>query len=127
VDKLKPTTSLELNFQVSDGVGTELTVGQTLQLAQIARSAIANALRHSWATQVNVTLQASENQLRLSIADDGRGFDITRVSSTCVGLQAMRNRAQQAGGTFEIDSKPGQGTRVMVTILAGPAPLPDPN
>jgi signal transduction histidine kinase len=127
VDKLRPTTSLQLNFQDTGGPGVDLTVSQTLQLAQIARSAIANALRHSWATRVDVSLQATEAELLLTISDDGRGFDPAQVPVTCVGIQAMRTRAQQAGGVLELDSRPGQGTRVTARIPANPLPRPAPN
>jgi two-component system, NarL family, sensor histidine kinase UhpB len=85
----------------------------------IAQGALNNALRHAQAQTVRVKLEfnqtAAKPELRLEIADDGRGFD-TGLLSNGIGLQAMRQRAEKLGGSFEIESQAGQGTKVRVRV-----------
>ena len=57
----------------------------------------------------------SNGQLTLTVKDDGRGFDATRASSGS-GLQNLRERVQQVGGSLEIATKPGAGTTVTATV-----------
>jgi signal transduction histidine kinase len=56
--------------------------------------------------------------VELAVEDDGAGFDPALVSGTKLGLIAMRQRAERLGGTVEIQSKPGDGTRVLVSMPA---------
>jgi signal transduction histidine kinase len=106
-------TNLETNL--------ETLLDQTLedQLFLIAQGALNNALRHAQAQTVKVKLELHQNalkpELQLEIEDDGRGFDTSSVSNG-IGLQAMRQRAEKLGGRLEIESQPGQGTRVRVSL-----------
>lgn len=83
---------------------------------RIAQEALTNVLRHAAATRVTLTLAIDEDErtLRLAIADDGRGFNGDGVHG--LGLVTMRERAQQLGGTLEIESCPGGGTCVRATL-----------
>ena len=69
--------------------------------------------RHASPTNVEVSLSAKEGLLTLAVTDDGRGFDMEGLDETGgLGLAGMRERAGLAGGSVEILSRPGEGTRV---------------
>jgi PAS domain S-box-containing protein len=80
---------------------------------RIAQEALTNVARHSFATQVDVTLLARKGILTLAVVDNGRGFDNRKLAeSECLGLAGMRERAGLLGGRLEIKSQPGKGTQV---------------
>jgi signal transduction histidine kinase len=81
---------------------------------QVVREAVMNAVKHSRASEVRVSLERSMDGARVTVADDGGGFDVERGSPEGhFGLTMMRERAQVAGGTFRIDSESGKGTTVI--------------
>jgi signal transduction histidine kinase len=85
-----------------------------IALYRIAQEAFNNIVKHAGATQVTATLQHLPGAVKLSIQDDGRGFDPTSVPPERLGLRIMRERAEAAGADLVVDSAPGQGTRVAV-------------
>ncbi len=82
----------------------------------IAREALHNALKHARANQVGLRLAAVQGGLRLEIADDGIGFEPGHLRPGHYGLQSMRERALELGARFDLDTGPGQGTRVTVFV-----------
>jgi signal transduction histidine kinase len=82
------------------------------------REAIRNALVHSGATRLDVTLEISESQLHARVSDTGRGFSVekTRDAGEGIGLFSMRERMQLLGGTMRLSSLPGHGTTVEISI-----------
>ena len=84
----------------------------------VVAEAIANAQKHSGASLVEVRASVARGTLRLEIADNGAGGAVERPSS---GLEGLRDRAEAAGGSMELDSPPGRGTRVVVAIPASAA------
>lgn len=87
-------------------------------LFRIAQEALANAARHSRARHVDVRLDCAPPLVRLTIADDGRGFDPHRVAAG-VGTHSMRERAAELPqGALRLESRPGGGTRLDVTCAA---------
>ena len=89
---------------------------------RIAQEAIANAVRHSRSDRVHVSLKQKNDQLELEVLDFGVGFEPSNIEETRFGIQGMRERVRLLGGQLEIDSSPGKGTRVFVTmpITTGP-------
>jgi signal transduction histidine kinase len=83
----------------------------------IFKEAINNAARHSGCTQVDVELAGSGGDLSITVADDGRGFDIDMAAASN-GLLNMRLRAERIGALFEITSAAGRGTRASI-VLSG--------
>jgi signal transduction histidine kinase len=74
-------------------------------------------LRHSKATEVKASLSIKEGQLMLSIADNGIGFNaVENESKKTLGLLGMKERTLIMGGTYEINSKPGNGTTVEISV-----------
>jgi len=87
-------------------------------LLRIAQEALGNALRHSGADRVVLSLEERDSRVTLRVADDGRGFDPeeAQLRSRRLGLVSMRERAEAFGGTIAIDSAPGRGTVVSVEV-----------
>ncbi len=87
-----------------------------LVLYRIVQEALTNSARHADAGHVNVCLSFQPGIIRATVEDDGRGFEARQGG---LGLLGMQERAETLGGRVEIQSRPGAGTRVTVTI-----PLP---
>ena len=84
---------------------------------RIAQEALNNIVRHAGACQVVIELDAQPCEVRLRIADDGRGFDLTQpISGRHLGLTSMRERATELRGSLDIHSAPGQGTEIVVIV-----------
>lgn len=79
---------------------------------RIAQEALINARKHAKATQLKVTLNGDENGVTVHVVDNGRGFEMMPERLGHVGLVSMRERAEMAGGWWQIDSAPGRGTMV---------------
>jgi len=84
-------------------------------LYRITQETLANAARHSHASQVNIELLYDTTNVSLNIEDDGCGFDIAQKPKG-VGLRSIKERAESVGGTFVLESGPGKGTRIEVII-----------
>jgi two-component system, NarL family, sensor kinase len=88
-----------------------------LGLYRIAQEALQNALRHADASHIVLRLEAPPGRVRLTVQDDGRGFDTSGDGSAGrFGLVGMRERARLLGGGFQIESSPGAGTRITADI-----------
>jgi signal transduction histidine kinase len=99
-----------------DRVPASLPKDITLCLFRIAQEALRNAVKHSRANHARLIVQASSKVVRLSVIDDGCGFDIRAASfAEGLGFISMRERLRIIGGTLEIHSQPAQGTRIEVT------------
>jgi signal transduction histidine kinase len=87
-------------------------------LLRIIREAVHNAVEHSGGTAVDVRLTEERGLVVATVADDGTGFDLaTRErASGHFGIRGMQERARRIGGTLAIESRPGDGTRVTVTV-----------
>lgn len=80
---------------------------------RIALEALNNALRHANAENVSIVLHREQNQLRMVVEDDGRGFDVAiGFQAGGMGLNSMQRRIAKINGTVTVDSLPAQGTRV---------------
>ncbi len=94
-------------------VESEIATG----LFRIFQESLTNVLRHSRATEVKATLSIKEGKLNLSIADNGIGFNaVENESKKTLGLLGMKERTLIMGGTYEINSKPGNGTTVEISV-----------
>lgn len=98
-----------------------LPAAQEEALLRVAQEALHNALRHSGATAVDVTLDRVGQGAALRVADDGRGFDPSAVrrAGRHLGLVSMRDRASGVGGTLTVVSEPGKGTTIEMEVPGG--------
>ena len=101
------------------GEPRQLHVDVEVTLLRAAQEAIANARRHAAASHITVTLTYYPDEVSLDVTDDGRGFDPSEaLKSGGLGLIGMRERAEALGGSLAIESTPGEGTAVAVTLPA---------
>jgi signal transduction histidine kinase len=110
---------LNANILVERECPSEFSPEVAGQLLRIIQEALANVRRHSDAGKVLIHCMSGEEQVCISIEDDGRGFYPAQVAANggqSYGLQIMRERAESVGGSLEVDSQPGQGTRVVVRV-----------
>ncbi|GHB74302.1 two-component sensor histidine kinase [Streptomyces cirratus] len=110
-----------VRFSLS-GTPRALPTPYEVALLRIAQSALANVVRHARAGRAEITLTFMDASVTLDVVDDGHGFDVCSAPSGegGFGLPAMRSRAETLGGLFTVESAPGQGTAVAVTL---PLPL----
>ncbi|HKA02484.1 MAG TPA: ATP-binding protein [Candidatus Solibacter sp.] len=87
-------------------------------LFRIAQEALTNIARHAGAKHVRIGLAAVGNEVRLTIADDGRGLGAERRDGRGLGLIGMRARARSAGGDAVVSSEPGEGVLIEVRVPA---------
>ena len=89
-------------------------------LFRIAQEALNNVAKHANADAVSITFDVTDSHVRLSIADDGTGFDVSTAKRKAGiahwGLLTMQERAVSVDGSLRLDLSPGQGTRVAVEI-----------
>ena len=95
---------------------------------RIVQESLTNVARHAAATRVTVTLDRYGDFCRVTVRDNGKGFDPRQPRKTSLGLIGMRERVLMAGGDIDIDSAPGTGTVVVVRVPTGsdavqPAPV----
>jgi NarL family two-component system sensor histidine kinase YdfH len=81
---------------------------------------LSNIARHAQAKQASVRLNANQDQLLVEVRDDGRGFDPQTVEPGHYGLLGMRERVRLAGGRMQINSRPGEGTVIVLHLPLSP-------
>jgi signal transduction histidine kinase len=111
-------TDIAISFS-DDNVPTSLPADLTLCLFRVVQEALQNALKYSGAKRVLVDLRGVPGGLALTVADDGVGFDVSAAWDKGLGLVSMGERLEAIGGTFEIHSTPGAGTRLEATVPLG--------
>ena len=85
-------------------------------LFDVCREALTNVVKHARGSRVWLTLRRSPHVIRLSVIDDGVGFDPGRGAASGRGLRSIGDRVRRLGGTLAIESAPGQGTRITVDL-----------
>lgn len=112
----------ELDIEVGmEGEVRQLPMRTEAALLRIAQGAVGNVAKHSAATRCRVTVTYELDEVRLDVVDNGRGFDPREVTGRPaglghIGLDAMRQRAAEQGGSFEVQSTAEYGTAVSVAI-----------
>lgn len=115
---LAAASGVEITVQ-STGAARRLPVVTEHNLLRVAQEALANALKHSGAKEINVALDYESSQVQLRLRDNGKGFDRStagEASGGHFGLLDMRERAEKVGAYFSLTSQPGHGTEILVTV-----------
>ena len=110
--------SVDVNVQTS-GPPRMLSPKIEDNLLRVGQEAVTNSLKHSQATQIRIVLDYQPTFVRLSVHDNGQGFEpngLMAANGGHFGLIGMRERAKQIGGKIEIRSRPGAGTEVVLEI-----------
>jgi signal transduction histidine kinase len=95
----------------------DLAPDRRRHLLLVLKESLSNVARHARASEVEIEIRAERRSLRLSIRDDGRGFD-PEAPTPGHGLSSLRARAKKLGGTIRIDSRPGGGTTIDLEVPA---------
>lgn len=88
-----------------------------IALYRVGQEALANAVAHAAASRVELGLEIKPGFAALTVFDNGCGFDLAEARGRGLGLISMRERVSQLGGTFNIVTEPGAGTRVYAVVL----------
>jgi signal transduction histidine kinase len=115
-EEVRRNTGLAVSFEAT--AAPDLPAEAMIELLAIGREAMSNIARHAvGATSVRVSLSEHRGALVLDVRDDGAGFDPSAVRGPQhQGLRNMRSRAERLGGTFEVSSTIGAGTRIIVHV-----------
>jgi signal transduction histidine kinase len=103
-----------MRVQVASEIVDELPEEHKTCIYRVVQEALNNCAQHAQASAVQVAVRSGSSQILLSVQDDGSGFDTAHVRG--MGLLGMEERVRHLGGTFEIDSKPGLGTKLQVHL-----------
>jgi NarL family two-component system sensor histidine kinase LiaS len=109
--------SRQNGIEVDSNIEEDLTLALPAEQAlfRVAQESLANVARHSKASKVVVTLANDNDTVRMTIEDNGKGFDVERVARG-VGLDSMRERMESVGGRLEISSRKPRGTRMTTAV-----------
>lgn len=123
LDRMAESAGVEASLDYQ-GLEQELPATLETMLYCIVQEALNNVKKHARASKVRVTLSRERQQLRMVIADDGRGFDVATLANGSLfesryGLASMEERAKLAGGTMQLESRPGAGTSLHFSIPIG--------
>jgi signal transduction histidine kinase len=110
-----PRFSSLLHIQLKADVDPQIKPTQVGHALAIVQESLSNAIRHANASRVTIKLSHEPDSLRLCIEDDGQGFDEQKITPG-FGLRTIRDRARLIGGKLDIQSRPGKGARITLTI-----------
>lgn len=119
-------TDQAVEFELHSDLG-DCALPTKIAIYRILQEGLANGHRHSGATRQRVTVERRGAAIALTVSDDGRGFDPKRVLASeedvgveggHFGLRGIQDRVAMLGGTFALESAPGQGTSLTVTLPA---------
>jgi signal transduction histidine kinase len=117
-----------VTVRVTAGDGPALGAAREVAVYRVAQEALHNALRHSAAAVVEISISRTSRKLTLAVTDDGRGFATAGQAGATptagLGLSSMRQRAAEVGAELSITSSPGAGTTVRLEVPIEPGSRP---
>jgi two-component system NarL family sensor kinase len=111
---LRKTQDTHVRLVVEDRATQALSTEQSLHLLLVIQEAVSNCIRHGRAQEARVSLKLLKQGVRLSVRDNGCGFNPKAARQTGHGLANMAARAQKIGGRFTVMSKVNEGTRIVL-------------
>jgi signal transduction histidine kinase len=117
IDKIR-NAQLQIDLNTS-GINGNMDSNVEIMIYRIIQECVNNALKHSGATKLDISLINDNDGLNLTIEDNGKGFDpVTLPEDKGIGMKNIRTRARYLKGTVDIDSRPGHGTLIAIHIPA---------
>ena len=116
VTELGAGRAVHFDLKIDDSASAQLSPAQSTEALHVAREAISNSLRHGNAGRVTVRLHPGDGEVCLLVQDDGSGFDPARRSRSGHGLRNIQARAAGLGASVRVESRPAEGTRVILTF-----------
>lgn len=114
--ELRAGREAQFDLKVDDDAAALLSPEQSLEVLQIAREAVSNALRHGSANKITLRMHLGDWAVCLLVQDNGSGFDSNRPPARGHGVGNMQARAERIGASLKISSHPGNGTRILATL-----------
>ena len=108
---------LRIDMRLDEDPAGALPPHVEIALYRVGQEALANVVAHAAASRVEVELEIKPGFVALTVFDNGRGFDLDEARGRGLGLLSMRERIAALGGTFNIVTEPGTGTRVYAVVL----------
>ncbi len=116
-EEFRANTIAEVEINGTNNGLADLPREHALALFHICREALANVAKHAQAHKADVRLWTTDDRVLLKVTDDGRGFDLRKMSVTLGhGLSNMHRRARKVGGDVEISSIPSEGTSILAWV-----------
>ncbi|MNW40472.1 two-component system, NarL family, sensor histidine kinase LiaS [Fontibacillus panacisegetis] len=114
VRELKTKVPMELTLEMDD----ELNLGRGIEnhLFRIIQEAMSNTLRHSKADKMEIRIHRKLNVVKVTLRDNGLGFELDEKKQTSYGLSTMQERVREIGGSIQFITAPGKGTRIEITV-----------
>jgi signal transduction histidine kinase len=113
---LTQNQAMRVRLAVEDRAAQAVSAKQALHLFLVIQEAVSNCIRHGRAPEARVSLKMLKQGVRLSIRDNGRGFNPKAAQGTGHGLRNMAARARKIGGRFTVLSKVNEGTRIVLDL-----------
>jgi len=114
VEEMKAKVTVDISVDIEDDL--PLNKGMENHLFRIVQEALSNTLRHARATKMDIVLQRRGDAVRLGIRDNGIGFDTQAKKHASYGMTNMEERVNELGGSINIASAPGKGTRIEIRV-----------
>ena len=116
VATMSSSASIKCQARIDEASARQLSTEQALHIINIVREGVSNALRHSGATRITVSLRDLARSVRLTITDNGVGFNTSSVQGVGHGLTNMAARAQKVRGALLLRSTPCHGTKISLDL-----------
>ncbi len=120
IEEVSKNAALQIDFQFISPDGLQRLPSRIeVPLFRIAQEAITNMIRHAKASHASVVILRQIHEITMLVEDNGQGFDLAMVKDKgdqCLGLMGMKERVNLLGGSFVIESAPGEGTTIRVRI-----------
>jgi len=114
VREIQAKASMEITLDMD--VGLELVKGIENHLFRIVQEAMSNTLRHAKADKMEIMIVRRNDALRMSLKDNGIGFELDEKKQTSYGLSLMQERVSEIGGSIRYITAPGKGTRIELNV-----------
>ena len=115
-DAIKEQSGIDVNVTIS-GAERRLEPYIEVMVFRAVQELMGNVIRHSQGNQMKINIDLSDELIRVQVDDNGKGFDTDAVQeSKSLGLKLIRERVEMMGGTFEIDSAVGKGSRIIFSL-----------
>jgi signal transduction histidine kinase len=116
IERFHMTTGIKTNF-VYNGSGQMIEDDLKLNIYRVVQEQLNNILKHAKAGNIMVLIEASEENIRVLVTDDGKGFEVNGKKNG-IGLSNMVNRVESFNGTIHIQSSPGNGCSIDINVPA---------
>jgi len=114
IDRFHVTTGIKTSF-IYNGSGQTIADDLKLNIYRVVQEQLNNILKHAKASNIKVLVEAGDENIRVLVTDDGRGFEVDSKKNG-IGLANMVNRVESFNGTIHIQSSPGNGCSIDINV-----------